>query len=72
VIAEESEWLSSLKYVEERSVMRAKTVGILKGVTMRDVKRGATHAILNNEVQLRDGWVEILSYAVVLEEGSEN
>ncbi|KAK2766862.1 AP-3 complex subunit beta [Arachnomyces sp. PD_36] len=60
-IAQESAWLASLNDVEERSVKRAQDAGIFTDVTKLDICREADHAIRSNEIQLRDGWKEILS-----------
>ncbi|KAJ9603949.1 hypothetical protein H2200_011471 [Cladophialophora chaetospira] len=62
-IAQESAWLASLTDVEARSVKTARDAGIFTGVTNKDIYLGAEHAILNNKIQLRDGWKDIFAMA---------
>jgi 2-hydroxy-3-keto-5-methylthiopentenyl-1-phosphate phosphatase len=60
-IAQESAWLASLNDVEQRSVKRVQDAGVFTDVTEQDICVGAEHAIWSHEIQLRDGWKDILS-----------
>ncbi|EXJ63421.1 uncharacterized protein A1O5_11470 [Cladophialophora psammophila CBS 110553] len=62
-IAQESAWLASLRDVEMRSVTRVLDAEIFAEVTEQDVRVGAEVAVQRNEIQLRDGWKEVLSLA---------
>ncbi|KIW33420.1 uncharacterized protein PV07_00272 [Cladophialophora immunda] len=61
--AQESAWLASLKDVELRSVHRVQGAGIFADVTEQEICRAAEDAVRNSEVQLRDGWEDIVSLA---------
>jgi 2-hydroxy-3-keto-5-methylthiopentenyl-1-phosphate phosphatase len=62
-IAEESEWLASLKDVERRSLERVEEAGIFTGVTKQEVSLASKSAIHHKKVELRHGWRELLSIA---------
>ncbi|KAF2810273.1 uncharacterized protein BDZ99DRAFT_462860 [Mytilinidion resinicola] len=60
-IAEEREWLRSLRSVEESSTRKAEEVGLFKGVTAADVRNIAYQVITESEVAIRNGWGELLA-----------
>jgi hypothetical protein len=62
-IAEESEWLASLKDIERRSFERVGDAGIFTGVTKHEVSSASRSAIHHNKLQLRHSWRELLSAA---------
>ncbi|KIW90970.1 uncharacterized protein Z519_08753 [Cladophialophora bantiana CBS 173.52] len=62
-ITQESAWLASLREVEMRSVTRVRDAGIFADVTEQDIRVGAEDSVRRNEIQLRDGWDEVLSLA---------
>ncbi|KAL9072185.1 MAG: hypothetical protein Q9157_005197 [Trypethelium eluteriae] len=62
-IAEESKWLASLRDVERKSFERVGAAGIFTGVTKQDVSSASKSAIINREIELRNGWRELLSIA---------
>ncbi|KAF2499498.1 hypothetical protein BU16DRAFT_557819 [Lophium mytilinum] len=60
-VAEEREWLRSLRSVEESSTRKAEEISLFKGVTAADVRNIANQVISGSEVAIRDGWVELLA-----------
>ncbi|OAP62776.1 hypothetical protein AYL99_02003 [Fonsecaea erecta] len=62
-VAQESAWLASLKDVELRSLQRVQDAGIFSDVTKQDIWTAAEDAVRDNEVELREGWKDLLSLA---------
>jgi hypothetical protein len=60
-VVEEREWLQSLRPIETSSARKAEEIGIFKGVTAIDIQNVARKAIAEGEVQIRDGWRELLA-----------
>jgi thiamine phosphate phosphatase / amino-HMP aminohydrolase len=69
-VEEEAAWLTSLGSVEHKSIQRVEDSGIFVGVTAREVKETADQAIESGELQLRDGWSDILLHTNQTSEGS--
>lgn len=59
-IAQEKDWLRSLKAVEKASAARVSKSGFFRGVTGDDVVATARQAISRGDVQLRPGCLELL------------
>ncbi|KIY04082.1 uncharacterized protein Z520_00774 [Fonsecaea multimorphosa CBS 102226] len=62
-VGQESAWLASLGEVERRSVQRVRGAGVFADVTEEDVCEAAEDAVRGGEVQLRDGWKDVLAGA---------
>lgn len=60
-IKDELVWLESLKEVESASAARALKSGIFDQVRACDMERAAKSAAQNGKLQLRDGWLDLLS-----------
>ncbi|KAL1595939.1 hypothetical protein SLS60_009629 [Paraconiothyrium brasiliense] len=67
-VAEESEWLASLKNVERSSIERVKAAGIFKGVTKNDIVSASRSAVHDGKLQLRPGWRKLLSLSESLQQ----
>jgi phosphoglycolate phosphatase-like HAD superfamily hydrolase len=59
-VAEQSQWLASLKEVERRSIERVKAAGIFKGVIKQDVVSASRSAVQDGRLQLRPGWKKLM------------
>lgn len=57
---QESDWLRSLKVVEQASAARVSELGVFRRVTSQDVATTARQALANGELQLRPGCLEFL------------
>jgi 2-hydroxy-3-keto-5-methylthiopentenyl-1-phosphate phosphatase len=59
-VADESTWLASLDAVESRSMRRVEEAGIFGGVEEDDVVKAGSDAVINGEIEMRNGWISLL------------
>ncbi|KAL8971995.1 MAG: hypothetical protein Q9197_002988 [Variospora fuerteventurae] len=68
-IAQELQWLESLRDVERKSTERVEAAGIFRNVGREDVRHAAEQAMKEGKVVLRDGWIDLVAW--VLKDGGE-
>jgi hypothetical protein len=59
-IEEECAFIASLKAIEQQSVLKVESVGIWRGLTVKEIDEYAFEEVQSDSVLLREGWDTLL------------